>query len=89
MIALLGLAIDCKEQGKGLGAQLQRDAITRAVGVAEIIGLRKCSCIRCMSRHGRSTLTSRFRALANRPAAPADVDQRCPRPTRPAAEVTG
>ena len=34
------LAIDAKNQGRGLGAQLLRDAITRAVAAAEIIGVR-------------------------------------------------
>jgi GNAT superfamily N-acetyltransferase len=40
VILLSRLAIDHKEQGKGLGAQLLRDAITRAVVAAEIIGVR-------------------------------------------------
>ncbi len=40
VILLSRLAIDRKEQGKGLGAQLLRDAITRAVAAAEIIGVR-------------------------------------------------
>lgn len=40
VILLSRLAVDGKEQGKGLGSQLLRDAITRAVAAAEIIGLR-------------------------------------------------
>ncbi|OBK23803.1 GCN5 family acetyltransferase [Mycobacterium asiaticum] len=40
VILLSRLAIDRNEQGKGLGAQLLRDAITRAVAAAEIIGVR-------------------------------------------------
>ena len=40
VILLSRLAIDRKEQGKGLGAQLLRDAIARAVAAAEIIGVR-------------------------------------------------
>ena len=39
-ILLSRLAIDRKEQGQGLGAALLRDAITRAVAAAEIIGVR-------------------------------------------------
>lgn len=40
-VALLGrFAIDVKEQGRGLGANLLRDAITRTVEAAEIIGIR-------------------------------------------------
>lgn len=34
------LAIDVEEHGKGLGAQLLRDAITRAVAAAQIVGVR-------------------------------------------------
>jgi GNAT superfamily N-acetyltransferase len=40
VILLSRLAIDRTEQGNGLGAQLLRDAITRAVAAAEIIGVR-------------------------------------------------
>lgn len=40
VILLSRLAIDRTEQGKGLGAQLLRDAITRAVAAAEIVGVR-------------------------------------------------
>lgn len=41
VILLSRLAIDdAKHQGQGLGAQLLRDAITRAVAAAEIIGVR-------------------------------------------------
>ncbi|CAM5707457.1 hypothetical protein MAUB1S_05168 [Mycolicibacterium aubagnense] len=40
VILLSRLAIDRKEQSKGLGAQLLRDAITRVVAAAEIIGVR-------------------------------------------------
>ena len=40
VILLSRLAIDRKEQGQGLGAALLRDAITRAVAAAEIIGVR-------------------------------------------------
>jgi GNAT superfamily N-acetyltransferase len=40
VILLSRLAIDRKEQGPGLGAALLRDAITRAVAAAEIIGVR-------------------------------------------------
>ncbi len=40
VILLSRLAIDRKEQGRGLGAQLLRDAITRAISAAEIIGVR-------------------------------------------------
>ena len=40
VILLSRLAIDRKEQGKGLGAQLLRDAITRVVAAAEIVGVR-------------------------------------------------
>lgn len=40
VILLSRLAIDRIEQGKGLGAALLRDAITRAVAAAEIIGVR-------------------------------------------------
>jgi GNAT superfamily N-acetyltransferase len=40
-VILLGrLAVDQKEQGHGLGSQLLRDAITRAVTAAEIVGVR-------------------------------------------------
>jgi hypothetical protein len=40
-VVLLGrLAVDRKEQGHGLGANLLRDAITRTVEAAEIIGVR-------------------------------------------------
>lgn len=34
------LAIDVEEHGKGLGTQLLRDAITRAVAAAQIVGVR-------------------------------------------------
>ena len=40
VILLSRLAIDRKEQGQGLGAALLRDAVTRAVAAAEIIGVR-------------------------------------------------
>ncbi|WP_046315019.1 GNAT family N-acetyltransferase [Mycobacterium sp. UM_Kg1] len=40
VILLSRLAIDRAEQGQGLGAQLLRDAITRSVAAAEIIGVR-------------------------------------------------
>jgi GNAT superfamily N-acetyltransferase len=40
VILLSRLAIDAKEQRKGLGAQLLRDAIIRSVAAAEIIGVR-------------------------------------------------
>lgn len=40
VILLSRLAIDAEHQGKNLGAQLLRDAITRAVAAAEIIGVR-------------------------------------------------
>lgn len=40
VILLSRLAVDAKEQGKGLGSALLRDAITRAVAAAEIIGVR-------------------------------------------------
>lgn len=40
VILLSRLAIDRKEQGKGLGSHLLRDAITRCVAVAEVIGVR-------------------------------------------------
>ncbi len=40
-IILLGrLAVDVKDQGRGLGAQLLRDAISRTVAAAEIVGVR-------------------------------------------------
>ncbi len=40
-VILLGrLAVDAKEQGRGLGAHLLRDAITRTVTAAEIVGVR-------------------------------------------------
>lgn len=40
-VVLLGrLAVDVKEQGRGLGAHLLRDAITRTVEAAEIVGVR-------------------------------------------------
>jgi GNAT superfamily N-acetyltransferase len=40
VILLSRLAIDRKDQGKGLGAQLLRDAIIRSVAAAEIVGVR-------------------------------------------------
>lgn len=40
VILLSRLAVDRKEQGKGLGKQLLRDAITRAVQAADLIGVR-------------------------------------------------
>lgn len=40
VILLSRLAIDRKEQGKGLGSHLLRDAITRCVAVADVIGVR-------------------------------------------------
>lgn len=40
-VILLGrLAVDRKEQGRGLGAHLLRDAITRTVEAANIVGVR-------------------------------------------------
>lgn len=40
-VILLGrLAVDHKEQGRGLGAHLLRDAITRTVEAANIVGVR-------------------------------------------------
>ncbi len=40
-VVLLGrLAVDLKEQGKGLGSDLLRDSITRTVAAADIIGVR-------------------------------------------------
>lgn len=40
VILLSRLAIDVEEHGKGLEAQLLRDAITRAVTAAQIVGVR-------------------------------------------------
>jgi predicted N-acetyltransferase YhbS len=40
VILLSRLAVDRKEQGQGLGAHLLRDAITRSVAAASIIGVR-------------------------------------------------
>lgn len=40
VILLSRLAIDVNHQGRGLGAQLLRDAIIRAVSAAEIVGVR-------------------------------------------------
>jgi GNAT superfamily N-acetyltransferase len=40
VILLSRLAIDHKEQGKGLGKHLLRDAIVRCVEVADVIGVR-------------------------------------------------
>jgi GNAT superfamily N-acetyltransferase len=40
VILLSRLAIDRKEQGKGLGSHLLRDAITRGVAAADLIGVR-------------------------------------------------
>ena len=40
VILLSRLAIDRKEQGKGLGSHLLRDAISRCVAVADVIGVR-------------------------------------------------
>lgn len=40
VILLSRLAIERKEQGKGLGAHLLRDAITRSVAAADLIGVR-------------------------------------------------
>ena len=40
VILLSRLAVDRKEQGKGLGAHLLRDAVTRSVAAASIIGVR-------------------------------------------------
>ena len=40
VILLSRLAIDRKEQGKGLGSHLLRDAITRSVAAADLIGVR-------------------------------------------------
>lgn len=39
-ILLARLAVDRKEQGKGLGAQLLRDAISRCLQAADVIGVR-------------------------------------------------
>ncbi|WP_250280742.1 MULTISPECIES: GNAT family N-acetyltransferase [unclassified Frankia] len=40
-VILLGrLAVGVKEQGRGLGAHLLRDAITRTIAAAEIVGVR-------------------------------------------------
>ncbi|WP_045875684.1 GNAT family N-acetyltransferase [Pseudofrankia sp. DC12] len=40
-VILLGrLAVDLKEQGRGLGSHLLRDAISRTVAAAEIVGVR-------------------------------------------------
>jgi predicted N-acetyltransferase YhbS len=40
-VVLLGrLAIDCAWQGKGLGADLLRDAVLRVVSAGEVIGVR-------------------------------------------------
>lgn len=40
VILLSRLAIDVEDHGRGLGAQLLRDAITRAVAAAQIVGVR-------------------------------------------------
>lgn len=40
VILLSRLAVDCKEQGSGLGKNLLRDAILRAVEASDIIGVR-------------------------------------------------
>jgi predicted N-acetyltransferase YhbS len=40
VILLSRLAVDRKEQGRGLGSHLLRDAITRSIGVAEQVGVR-------------------------------------------------
>jgi GNAT superfamily N-acetyltransferase len=40
VILLSRLAIDRKERGKGLGKHLLRDAVTRSVQVADLIGVR-------------------------------------------------
>lgn len=40
VILLSRLAVDRKEQGSGLGKHLLRDAITRSVDAAEIVGVR-------------------------------------------------
>ncbi|MDM2170986.1 GNAT family N-acetyltransferase [Mycobacteroides abscessus] len=40
VVLLSRLAIDRKEQGHGLGKHLLRDAITRAVAVSDVIGIR-------------------------------------------------
>jgi GNAT superfamily N-acetyltransferase len=40
VILLSRLAVDRQEQGKGLGAHLLRDAVTRSVAAASIIGVR-------------------------------------------------
>ncbi|WP_343708271.1 GNAT family N-acetyltransferase [Mycobacterium sp.] len=40
VILLSRLAVERKEQGRGLGSHLLRDAITRSVGVAEQVGVR-------------------------------------------------
>ncbi len=40
VILLSRLAVDLKEQGRGVGSQLLRDAITRCIVAAEFIGVR-------------------------------------------------
>lgn len=40
VILLARLAVDRREQGKGLGAALLKDALIRSAGVAETIGIR-------------------------------------------------
>lgn len=40
VILLSRLAVDREDQGKGLGAHLLRDAITRSVNAADLIGVR-------------------------------------------------
>lgn len=40
VILLSRLAVDCKEQGGGLGKHLLRDAILRTIEAAELIGVR-------------------------------------------------
>lgn len=54
-VLLSRLALDAKRQG--LGAQLLRDAITRAVAAAENIGVRALLVAPCTSRPAPSTLT--------------------------------
>jgi GNAT superfamily N-acetyltransferase len=53
VILLSRLAIDAKEQDKGLGAQLLRDAIARAVAAAEIVGVRALL-VHALHEHARA-----------------------------------
>jgi len=40
VVLLARLAVDTKEQGRGLGSHLLRDAITRTIAAADIVGIR-------------------------------------------------